>query len=54
MPRSEGETDRSVDDEPLVRMIASEALEELNYTVIEAADGANALKILRSAAILTC
>ena len=48
MPRSEGETVLLVDDEPLVRMIASEALEELNYTVIEAADGASALKILNS------
>lgn len=37
-----------VDDEPLVRMIASESLEELGYTVIEAGDGAAALKILSS------
>lgn len=48
LPRADGETVLLVDDEPLVRMIASEALEELNYTVIEAADGASALKILNS------
>jgi PAS domain S-box-containing protein len=48
-PRAEGgETVLLVDDEPLVRMIASEALEELGYTVIEAGDGATALKILNS------
>lgn len=48
MPRATGETVLLVDDEPLVRMVASEALEELNYIVIEAADGASALKILES------
>ena len=48
LPRAEGETVLLVDDEPLVRMVASEALQELNYTVIEAADGASALKILSS------
>jgi CheY-like chemotaxis protein len=49
-PRAEqGQTVLLVDDEPLVRMIAAEALEELGYTVIEAADGASALKILSSA-----
>jgi PAS domain S-box-containing protein len=48
MPRATGETILLVDDEPLVRMVASEALEELNYIVIEAADGISALKILES------
>ena len=43
-----GETVLLVDDEPLVRMIASEALEELGYEVIEAGEGATALKILNS------
>ncbi|UJW84789.1 PAS domain-containing protein [Devosia sp. SL43] len=48
-PRSEGhETILVVDDEPLVRMIATEQLEELGYTVLEAADGPTALKILNS------
>lgn len=48
-PRTEaGETVLLVDDEPLVRMIASEALEELGYRVIEADEGAAALRILNS------
>lgn len=37
-----------VDDEPLVRMLAAEALEELGYSVVEAGDGAAALSILAS------
>ena len=49
MPRSDaGETVLVVDDEPLIRMIASERLEELGYTVLEAGDGPSALKILSS------
>lgn len=47
-PRSDGETVLVVDDEPLVRMIAVEQLEELGYRVLEAADGPTALKILNS------
>lgn len=48
-PRSDGgETVLVVDDEPLVRMIAVEQLEELGYTVLEAADGVAALKTLNS------
>jgi PAS domain S-box-containing protein len=48
-PRAEGgETILVVDDEPLVRMLAAEQLEELGYSVIEAADGPSALKILNS------
>lgn len=48
-PRASGtETVLLVDDEPLIRMLAVEALEELGYTVIEADDGASALKILGS------
>ncbi|UJW86484.1 PAS domain-containing protein [Devosia sp. SL43] len=43
-----GETVLLVDDEPLVRMIAGEALEELGYHVIEAGEGATALKVLNS------
>lgn len=40
------ETVLVVDDEPLVRMIAVEALEEQGYTVLEADDGATALRVL--------
>jgi PAS domain S-box-containing protein len=48
-PRSEGsETVLVVDDEPLVRMIATEQLEDLGYTVLEAEDGRSALEILKS------
>ncbi|MFP5077773.1 response regulator [Rhizobium sp. YIM 134829] len=35
-----------VDDEPLVRMVAVEILEELGHSVLEADDGPSALKIL--------
>lgn len=35
-----------VDDEPLVRMVAVEILEELGYSVLEAEDAPSALKIL--------
>jgi PAS domain S-box-containing protein len=41
-----------VDDEPLIRMVAVEALEELGYRVIEAEDAASALKILNSGCAL--
>ena len=43
-----GETILVVDDEPLVRMLATEQLEELGYTVLEAGDGPAALRILTS------
>ncbi len=36
-----------VDDEPTVRMLVTDALEELGYTALEAADGAAGLDILR-------
>lgn len=49
MLRPEGtQTILLVDDEPLIRMVAAEALEELGYTVIEASDAAAALKVLNS------
>lgn len=35
-----------VDDEPTIRMLVSEVLEERGYAVIEAVDGASALRIL--------
>ena len=48
-PRAEaGETVLVVDDEPTVRMLVTEVLEELGYTAIEAADGAGGLKVLQS------
>ncbi|MDB5507745.1 MAG: hybrid sensor histidine kinase/response regulator, partial [Hyphomicrobiales bacterium] len=48
-PRAErGETVLVVDDEPTVRMLVTEILEELGYLAIEAADGASGLKVLNS------
>jgi signal transduction histidine kinase len=48
-PRADGgETVLVVDDEPLVRMVAAEQLEEFGYTLLEAGDGAAALKILNT------
>lgn len=44
----EGETILLVDDEPTVRMLLADVLCELGYTVIEAADSAAGLKLLRS------
>ncbi|RYY05355.1 MAG: response regulator, partial [Alphaproteobacteria bacterium] len=43
-----GETVLVVDDEPTVRMLVMEVLEELGYAAIEAADGASGLKLLQS------
>ncbi|MFF7708849.1 ATP-binding protein [Pseudomonas sp. NPDC007930] len=43
-----GETVLVVDDEPTVRMLLADVLHELGYTVIEAADSAAGLKLLRS------
>ena len=37
-----------VDDEPTVRMLVTEVLDDLGYQAIEAADGPSALKLLRS------
>ncbi|MGV8953899.1 MAG: GAF domain-containing protein [Cypionkella sp.] len=42
------ETILVVDDEPLVRMVAVEVLQELGYHVVEAGDGPQALQILES------
>jgi CheY-like chemotaxis protein len=48
-PRADaGETVLIVDDEPTVRMLVTEVLEDLGYTAIEAADGAGGLKVLQS------
>ncbi len=49
VPRArDGETVLVVDDEPTVRMLVVEVLEELGYAAIEAADGASGLKLLQS------
>ena len=48
-PRAEqGETVLIVDDEPSVRMLVTEVLEDLGYTAIEAADGPAGLSVLQS------
>jgi PAS domain S-box-containing protein len=50
-PRAEaGETVLVVDDEPAVRMLVTEVLQELGYHAIEAADGPSGLDVLRSSA----
>jgi PAS domain S-box-containing protein len=49
LPRSDqGETVLVVDDEPSVRMIVTDILEDLGYTAIEAGDSAAGLKVLQS------
>jgi signal transduction histidine kinase/CheY-like chemotaxis protein len=47
-PAAGGETILVVDDEPLVRMLVVEQLEELGYAVIEADDGPSAMRIIDS------
>ena len=42
------ETVLVVDDEPTVRMLITEVLQELRYATIEAADGAHGLRLLQS------
>ncbi|WP_200945953.1 PAS domain S-box protein [Methylobacterium sp. Leaf466] len=44
----QGETVLIVDDEPSVRMLVTEVLEDLGYTAIEAADGVAGLTVLES------
>jgi PAS domain S-box-containing protein len=49
LPRAEaGQTVLIVDDEPSVRMLVTEVLNELGYTAIEAADGSAGLRVLES------
>jgi PAS domain S-box-containing protein len=43
-----GETVLIVDDEPTIRMLITEVLEELGYAAIEAADSVSGLKVLNS------
>ena len=48
-PRSEaGETVLVVDDEPTVRMLVTEVLQDLGYSALEAVDGPAGLKLLQS------
>jgi PAS domain S-box-containing protein len=48
-PRAEqGQTVLIVDDEPTVRMLVTEVLEDLGYTAIEASDSVAGLKVLQS------
>jgi PAS domain S-box-containing protein len=47
-PARHGETVLVVDDEPTVRMLITDVLEELGYTAIDAADGNAGLAILES------
>ncbi len=47
-PAKHGETVLVVDDEPSVRMLVTEVLQELGYTAIEAEDGRSGLKILET------
>ncbi len=48
-PRAQqGETVLVVDDEPTVRMLVAEVLQDLGYTAIEAADGSSGLRVLQS------
>jgi CheY-like chemotaxis protein len=48
-PRAQaGQTVLVVDDEPTVRMLVTEVLEDLGYAAIEAADGVTGLKVLQS------
>ncbi|WP_233553342.1 response regulator [Teichococcus wenyumeiae] len=44
----QGETVLVVDDEPTVRMLVTEVLEELGYAALEAADGPAGLRLLQS------
>ena len=44
----DGETVLIVDDEPTIRMLVADALQDAGYHVIEAEDGAAGLKLLRS------
>ena len=48
MPAKPGQTVLIVDDEPTVRMLVTDVLEEAGYTAIEAADSAAGLKVLES------
>jgi len=49
VPRAgQGETVLVIEDEPTVRMLVKEVLQDLGYNAIEATDGASGLEVLRS------
>ncbi|WAJ31472.1 PAS domain S-box protein [Jeongeupella avenae] len=48
VPGGDGETVLVIDDEPLVRMLVVDVLEDLGYRAIEAADGPSGMKVLQS------
>lgn len=47
-PTGAGETILVIDDEPIVRMLIVEVIEEAGYSALEAGDGPSGLKILQS------
>jgi CheY-like chemotaxis protein len=49
-PAQVGETVLVIDDEPVVRMLVVDVLEELGYAALEAGDGPEGLKVLQSRA----
>ena len=46
----DGEVVLVIDDEPTIRMLIAEVLEEQGYSTIEASDGASGLRVLQSSA----
>jgi PAS domain S-box-containing protein len=50
VPTGAGETVLVIDDEPVVRMLIVDVLEELGYSAMEASDGPEGLKVLQSKA----
>jgi Response regulator receiver domain/Histidine kinase-, DNA gyrase B-, and HSP90-like ATPase len=46
--KADGGTVLVVDDEPVIRMLVTEVVEELGYSAIEAADGAAGMTMLQS------
>lgn len=49
-PTETGRTVLVIDDEPLVRMLVVDVLEELGYTALEAGDGPSGMKVIESEA----
>jgi signal transduction histidine kinase len=47
-PAGDGEVVMIIDDEPTIRMLVSEVLEEHGYVAVEATDGPSGMRILRS------
>src|SRR6201987_2011158 len=47
-PASDGEVVLVIEDDPTIRMLISEVLEEHGYAVVEASDGPSGMRILQS------